>query len=218
MSINKPIQLGLCCLNMELRDKKPSVFSSRSCILKTLENKGIDFLKEKIIKNLEDTKKLMLWNEKNGIKVFRLSSELFPHKSNPKAINYDFEFAKILLKEIGILSKKLNQRLTFHPGQFNVLGTPNNNTLKQTINDLNYHATVLDLMELNNNSVMVIHGGGLYNNKTETKKRWCNNYLKLQENIKNRLVLENCEKCFSIEDCLEISEIVNIPVVFDTSF
>ncbi len=158
----------------------------------------------------------MLWNEKNGIKVFRLSSELFPHKSNPKAINYDFGFAKILLKEIGLLSKKLNQRLTFHPGQYNVLGTPNDKTLKQTINDLDYHATVLDLMELDNNSVMVIHGGGLYNNKELTKERWCNNYLKLPENIKNRLVLENCEKCFSIKDCLEISNIVNIPVVFDT--
>ena len=27
---------------------------------------------------------MMDWNEANGIKVFRLSSELFPHKSNPK--------------------------------------------------------------------------------------------------------------------------------------
>jgi len=30
------------------------------------------------------------------------------------------------------------------------------------------------------------------------------------------LVLENCEKCYSIEDCLRISNIINIPVVFDT--
>jgi len=38
----------------------------------------------------------------------------------------------------------------------------------------------------------------------------------MPENIKNRLVLENCEKNFSIIDCLEISTIINIPVVFDT--
>ena len=62
---------------------------------------------------------------------------------------------------------------------------------------------------------MVVHGG-LYGNKEETIKRWCKQYKLLPENVKNRLVLENCEKCFSIEDCLRISKEVNIPVVFDT--
>jgi UV DNA damage endonuclease len=38
----------------------------------------------------------------------------------------------------------------------------------------------------------------------------------LPENVQKRLVLENCEKCFSIQDCLDISNKVNIPVVFDT--
>ena len=40
MSENKPIQLGLCCLNTELRAQKPSVFASRTIILKTLADKG----------------------------------------------------------------------------------------------------------------------------------------------------------------------------------
>jgi len=38
----------------------------------------------------------------------------------------------------------------------------------------------------------------------------------LHQNVKNRLVLENCEKCFSIEDCLRVSDMIDIPVVFDT--
>ena len=75
---------------------------------------------------------------------------------------------------------------------------------------------MLDLMELDENSVMVIHGGGVYKNKEETIKRWCDNYLKLPENIKKRLVLENCERNFSIVDCLKISNTVNVPIVFDT--
>ena len=56
-------------------------------------------------------------------KSFRLSSELFQHKTNPKVPDYDFDFAVDLLKQIGE-KRNYNQRLTFHPGQFNVLGTP----------------------------------------------------------------------------------------------
>ena len=133
------------------------------------------FLKAKIIQNLKDVLTMMDWNEANGIKVFRLSSEMFPHKSNPKVVDYDFDFAKDLLKQIGEKSKKYNQRLTFHPGQYNVIGTPNEKAFQQTINDLSYHADVLDLIGAGKNSVMVIHGGGIYGDKNKTKKRWCNN-------------------------------------------
>ena len=216
MSENKPIQLGLCCLNTILRKQKPPVFASRKMIIRTVEEKGINTLKEKIIQNLKDVLTMMDWNEENGIKVFRLSSELFPHKSNPKVENYDFDFAKDLLKQIGEKSKKYNQRLTFHPGQYNVIGSPSEKAFKQTIADLSYHAEVLDLIGAGDNSVMVIHGGGVYGDKEETIKRWCKQYKLLPENVRKRLVLENCEKCFSIKDCLRISDKVNIPVVFDT--
>lgn len=208
--------MGLCCLNISLREKKPTIFSSRRVTLKTLEEKGIDNLKKKIINNLNDVLKMMDWNENNGIKVFRLSSEIFPHYSNKKAEDYTLDFAIELLKKIGIKSKEYNQRLTFHPGQYNCLGSPHEDVIEHTIRDLKYHADILDIMELDQNSVMVIHGGGVYNNKKQTIERWCDNYEKLPENIKKRLVLENCEKNFSIEDCLIVSKKVNIPIVFDT--
>lgn len=212
----RPIQLGLCCLNTELRARKPSVFASRTVILKTLADKGVDFLKEKILQNLRDVLTIMDWNEENGIKVYRLSSEMFPHKSNPKAADYTFDFAKDLLKQIGEKARLYNQRLTFHPGQFNVLGSPHENVLLNTITGLDYHASVLDLMGMDQNSVMVIHGGGTYGNKPETIKRWCRNYNTLPIHIKRRLVLENCERCFSVADCLEISKHTGVPVIFDT--
>lgn len=210
------IQLGLCCLNIELREKKPTVFASRQMIVKSIQVKGIDMLKEKIVQNLKDVLTMMDWNEIHGIKVFRLSSHLFPHKSNPLIEGYSFDFALDLLKQIGERSKKYGQRLTFHPGQYNVVGTPNPEAFQKTINDLAYHADVLDLMGLDNNSVIVVHGGGVYGNKKETMNRWCRNFYKLPENVQKRLVLENCEKCFSVSDCLSISNRINIPVVFDT--
>ena len=60
-------------------------------------------------------------------------------------------------------------------------------------------------MELDNNSEIVVHGGGVYGDKEKTIKRWCDQYYRLPENVQRRLVIENCEKCFSIKDCLKIA-------------
>ena len=216
MSEEKDIQLGLCCMNVTLKKTKPPVYASRRIIVKTVKDKGIEELKKRVLLNLEDLLKMIQWNEDNGIRVFRLSSEMFPHMTNPKVEDYDYDFAIEHLRKISELAKKYEHRLTFHPGQFNVLGTPHKRALEQTIKDLDYHATVLDIMEMGKDSVMVIHGGGVYGNKEDAIDRWCKNYDELPDKIKKRLVLENCEKSYSIEDCLKISERCNIPIVFDT--
>ena len=216
MSQPKPIQLGLCCLNTELRSQKPPVFCSRTMIIRSIKEKGIDTLKEKIKQNIEDLIKMIEWNEQNGIRVLRISSELFPHKSNPKIESYSYEFAEDLLKKVGEVYKKYNHRLTAHPGQYNVVGTKDEEKFQNTINDLSYHADILDKIGVDQDGVLVVHGGGTYGDKKATMDRWCENYHRLPEKVKHRLVLENCEKCFSIRDCLEISKRVNIPVVLDT--
>lgn len=210
------INLGLCCLNTSLRHSKPPIFCSRSMTINTIEKKGIEYLKSRIRENIQDLKKMILWNEQHGIKVLRISSGLFPHKSNPKVQDYSFDFVRSELKDIGELARTLNHRLTFHPGQYNVVGTPHPHVFENTITDLKYHADVLDLMNVNENGVIVVHGGGTYGDKKSTIERWCKNFHKLPPNVKSRLVLENCEKSYSIKDCLYISSIINIPVVFDT--
>jgi len=210
------IQLGLCCMNIHLKQQKPPIYASRKMMIRSIEKHGINKLKELIIQNLRDVLLLMKWNKEHNINVFRLSSELFPHMSNPKVESYTFDFATDLLREIGEKAKIYKQRLTFHPGQYNVVGTPNKQAFLKTVCDLKYHADVLDLMGMGKNSVIVVHGGGLYGDKNATKERWCKQFLQLPENVQKRLVIENCEKCFSIEDCLDISEKTNIPVVFDT--
>ena len=46
--------------------------------------------------------------------------------------------------------------------------------------------------------------------KEKTIERWCQQYYRLPPNVQKRLVIENCEKCFSIKDCLKIVIKVNI--------
>ena len=215
-TVETPIQLGLCCINTVLRNQTPTVFCSRKMMMKSVKEKGIEELKKLILLNIIDISKMMIWNENNGIRVMRLSSELFPHKSNPGIEDYSFDFAKKKLIIVGKIAKRLNHRLTFHPGQYNVIGTPSEKAFQHTIDDLKTHADILDLMGLDENSVMVIHGGGVYGDKKTTKERWYKQFKMLPGNVQKRLVLENCEKCYSIEDCLEMSEKTNIPVVFDT--
>ena len=212
----KNIQLGLCCLNITLRGMKPSIYCSRTIIQRIIRERGIEELKARALQNCKDLIPLIQWNEDNGIRVFRLSSEMFPHKTNKNVPEYALDFVDEELKNAGALARKYGHRLTFHPGQYNVLGTPNPETLEKTIADLSWHAEVLDRMEMPPESVMVIHGGGLYGNKETAIERWCRNYRDLPQYIRRRLVLENCERCFSVADCLHISERCGVPVVFDT--
>ena len=216
MSEKKSIQLGLCCMNTTLKKQKPPVYAARRIIVRIIDEKGIDELKRRIIANLEDLYKMLVWNEENGIRVFRLSSELFQHKTNPKVPDYTYDFALKHLKKIGDYAIEKGHRLTFHPGQFNVLSSISEKAYLQTLKDLEYHADVFDMMCMGKDSVMVIHGGGVYGEKEKTMKRWIENYHKLPDKIKNRLVLENCEKSYSIEDTLRMHESTGVPLVFDT--
>ena len=210
------VRLGLCCMNTVLRSAKPSVYPSRTMIVKSVLAQGIDALKEKVRQNLADVLTMLEWNVAHHIYVFRLSSDLFPHFTNPLVPRYSMEFALDLLERIGKYARQHGVRLTFHPGQYNVIGSPVSAAFANTVADLSYHADVLDLMGCDADSVMVVHFGGTYGNKTKTVGRWVEQFHALPDKVKRRLVLENCERSFNIEDCLALSSLINIPVVFDT--
>lgn len=215
------IRLGLCCLNLTLQEQKPSIYPSRTITLDGVERLGFNELKARVLQNLRDLLVMIDWNEENGIHVFRLSSNIFPHFSNPRlpeqySREYTMEFALPLLREIGEKIRKYKHRVTFHPGQYNVLGTPRPDILQVTIKELTYHADMLEFIGADKHSIMVIHGGGLYGDKAAAMKRWCDVYKRqLPAYVRNRLVLENDERYFSIEDCLEMHKRVGVPICFD---
>lgn len=216
------LQLGLCCLNKTLRAQRPSVFASRTMRLKTLQEKGAKLAIERVQQNLADLETMIHWNAEHKIHVYRLSSEMFPHMSNPLIEFYGFKHFLSGLQKIGNLANSYGQRLTFHPGQFNVLGSNNPETVQKTVHELNQHAEILDLMNQGPNGIMVIHGGGVYGDKSAAIDRWVENFGLLSDSAAHRLVLENCEKSYSVRDCLTVSDLVwerygfSLPVVVDS--
>ena len=214
------IELGLCCLNNELRAQKPSIYPNRTCVLKTAKAKGLDYVQKLCIKNLEDVLKLIDWNKAHGISSYRLSSNMFPHATNKDFGVYSLDFCADLLKKIGDKVLEYGHRLSMHPGHFNHVGSPTESVFLNTIDDLEHHCDILERIEAGRDfkelrGILCIHGGGTYGDKEKSKKRWIENFKRLPENVKSRVCLENCEKSYSSEDCLEIAQAVGISHIFD---
>jgi UV DNA damage endonuclease len=218
------IRIGLCCQNITLRYSKPSIFASGSVKLKTIKDKGLIAAKQKALENLENLKKMMKWNYEHGILVFRMGSDLFPHASNATLIELfgkegkdymKLKFAKPQLKEIGQLATKYGMRLTMHPGQYLQLASPHERVQKSSLLELKYHARILNNMGLPPDSIMVVHGGGTFGVKDKTLEVMEKGIMNLPEKIKKRLVLENDEKCYGVDDLLPICQRTKVPFVFD---
>lgn len=214
MEIPENFRLGYACINTVLRNQKKPIFCSRTLRLNTAKANGIDYIKSLALQNVKDLYTILEYNVKNDIFFMRISSDLFPFATHSE-FGYDLDFADALLKKAGKYAKENGIRLTCHPGQYNVLSSNKEDVIVNTIKDLNHHCDFLDRMELDQDSVMIIHGGGVYNNKENALERLKQNIKLLPENTRNRLVLENCEMSYTIEDLLLISEELQIPLVVD---
>ncbi len=217
MESKYPIRIGYACLNTELRDF--DVFTSRSLILKTAASKGINYVKELILENIDDLLKILIYNEAHGIRFYRMSSCIFPHLGNPKFAdgNYNLDFVKDKLKIIGSYAKKHGHRLTMHPGQFVQLGSNNEEVVKQSFIDLENHAKLLKMLgyKPTDGSVLIIHGGGTFGDKETTLGRWKQNFLKMPLEVRQYISLENDENSYSILDLLPVCEELQIPFCLD---
>ena len=221
MSINA----CLCCINTTLNNKKTNrITMNRSCIQKTAIEKGTDYCLQLAKENISDLYHLLLWNEYHQIYNFRVSSDIFPHRTNPKVQYYSIDELDPEFEKCRKLNEILNHRLTMHPDQFVQVGTPKIEVFEKSIVELRNHNDFLEKMNCDKNSVLIIHGGGVYENKSIglekskqiTIERWISQFYKIDSNIRDRIVLENCEKCYSVDDCLKISKITGIPVVYDS--
>lgn len=204
------IRLGLCCINNTLRKK--NIFCSRTMIRK---NFTVEKAQDLALKNCQDLIKLIQWNEENGIKHLRVSSDMFPHFTDSECEEYSLDFAKDVLAEAGDLARKYGHEITTHPGQYNQVGAISRDVFESTVKDLKMHADILDMMGYER-GVICIHGGGTYGDKSATVRRWTEQFDELPRTVKNKLAIENCERQYSVVDCLGLAEDCGIPTIFDT--
>ena len=64
-------------------------------------------------------------------------------------------------------------------------------------------------------AVMILHLGGVFGDKVATLQRFRENYKKLSDAVKKRLVLENDDVSWTVHDLLPVCEELNIPMVLD---
>lgn len=184
----------------------------RSCILK---NANEENLKRIIENNLETLDKMLDYLILNNIKLFRISSSFIPFASHPINKLKWWEIYKKEFKALGDKAKKHKIRLSMHPGQYTILSSENMKLTSRSVDDLQYHTTVLDALGMPPCCKVILHIGGIYSDKKATMERFINNYKLLPKNIKNRLVIENDDRCYTAEDVLYISGKTKCPVIFD---
>ncbi|WAO92521.1 UV-damage endonuclease [Fusarium falciforme] len=181
--------------------------------------RGLKYVQELGLANARDIVKMIRWNHKYGIKFMRLSSEMFPFASHEEYGYKLAPFAADVLAEAGKVAAELGHRLTTHPGQFTQIGSPRKEVVAAAIRDLEYHDEMLSLLKLpdqmDRDAVMILHMGGTYGDKEATLNRFRENYVKLSDSVKRRLVLENDDVAWSVHDLLPICEELNIPLVLD---
>jgi UV DNA damage endonuclease len=211
--------LGYCCINLTLQPKKISV--NNSCIRKTFREKGLSHVSKLTLINVRNLVEIIKWNHQNDFKVYRMSSDMIPWMSEYSLKDLpDYRKISVLLRGAGSLALKYGQRLSFHPGPFNVLGSPNDDLVQKTTKELNQHAEIMDLMGLPKSHFypINIHCNGVYGDKNATLSRWASNYLNLSESAQSRLVVENDDKesMYSVKDLYDgIFTKVNVPITFD---
>jgi UV DNA damage endonuclease len=213
-------KIGYCCINTTLEQKGIKV--NRGMIKKTFDEKGLEYVSELVLQNLRDTIEIIKWNEQNSIRNYRMSSDSFAWFTHYELKDLpNFDKIRNLLLGMGKLIKNYKHKVSYHPGQFNVLCSPKSDVVQKTIYELNQHSLIMDLMELDDNTFynINIHVGGVYDDKIGTMERFCKEFLNLSESTKKRLTVENDDSPngYTVEDLYEgVYKKINTPIVFDS--
>ncbi|MBG9981912.1 UV DNA damage repair endonuclease UvsE [Aerococcaceae bacterium DSM 111020] len=199
--------IGYACLTVGI----PKV-TFKTCRLKNATPEKLNTLIEHNLKALDQ---IIDYNIANNIKLFRISSDIIPFGSHPVNENKWWDDFKDDLTAIGQKAMEANMRLSMHPGQYTVLNSPSASVVERAKAYLAYHNLFLDSLGLEASHNLILHIGGVYGNKETAMEHFKDNFQQLDPNIKKRLVIENDDKAYTIEEVLSIGSQMKIPVVYD---
>jgi len=230
--------LGLTCISEELKEKDKKKYSFRTMTRKRFHDleriDAINQLSERILHNARTTRYIINHCINNNILHYRLSSALFPLITDAQTDVKLDDLDPICLTQIkeelqfaGKIAKRYNISIGSHPDQFNVLASSNRDAVERTINELNFQASVLDMVGLpqDHTAPMNIHIN--YTPKADetldlVATRFFRNLSMCDKGVYKRLTIENEDKgFFNVDNCIKFSEYLfntfgaNIPVCYD---
>jgi UV DNA damage endonuclease len=213
------IRFGYCCINMQLSSQ--GIRTGRTMIERKFKAGGMQLASDISLANARDLLPILQWNEQQGIRLFRIGSEIFPRWNHYELADLP-DIAEIAhhLRVAGDYARAHGHRLTTHPGPFHILGSPDSVVVENSIVGLERHSEMFDLMGFapSFDNLINIHVGATYGDKATTIQRWLKNYDRLSDNLKARLVIENDDKAsmYSVRDLYEmLHRDIAIPITFD---
>ena len=171
-----------------------------------------------MVSNIEATRKLV---EKVGtlneqLRMVRLSSDILPVYTHHDWIGFwtrsdVIAYCEKHFRAIGTTARTSGTRLSFHPGQFTVLASANDNIVENSIKEFEYHADMARWMGYGKSFQdfkINVHISG------KRGPQGIRDVLgKLSPEARNCITIENEENSWGLDDCLTISDIV--PIVLD---
>ena len=206
------LRLGYACITktLDITSSHTITYTNYQKLDKKEQHKK---LTELITKNLDNLEQILIYNIKNNIHFYRMSSNIIPLATH-ELVEYDaLNIFKDKLKHIGQIINKNNIRVDIHLDPYCVLNSTNKSVVNSTINIIKFHKNMLKQMNIKTN--MIMHIGSNTFGKQNSITRFINNFKLLDEESKKLIILENDDKIFNIKDTLEICKTLEIPMVLD---
>lgn len=201
--------LGLVCITASKEVRYRTV--TRKRLLQFSESEQEEMLRNLYKDNLQRLNQAIDFCLANEIKLYRITSNLFPFA--------DTELGERILNELdeeilqtGKRAIAAGIRLVVHPDQFVVLSSDSPEVIANSIKILTYHAMVMDKLRQPRSpwAMIEIHGG-----KSDRSERLVEVIRNLPEEIRSRLALENDEYAYSAQEILAVCRQAGVPMVFD---
>ena len=209
------MRFGLCCIF----HKQPIKFrrTTAAYIKRRKPVEALEYLAEIAAENARALKTALAFCRDNGIGAFRINSQILPLKTHPE-VGYRMSdlpgHTRIIdaFKACGRFSRKHDIRTSFHPDQFVVLSSKNNDVVQRSIKELAYQAEVAEWV---NADVINIHAGGAYGDKHSALDRLEKVIFRLPPEIRSRLTLENDDRTYTPRDLLPLCRRTGVPLAYD---